>query len=427
MGRKKRHQQPKTTQKDRLAADDDAYRPFQGIRLVEKTTEPEPTDKRPVKPVPKRKSGPIVTGYDKDADFGDILKAWESGQDPSTVKGGLKHPSTVDDRRDFGDIFAEWEREHGQKASRPVAKQQPKINKSQPYRQTKDFGSILSQYEGTDAKPVRPVKQRKPTPEPVVPVSRPEIPYKPSQVKGSGKSFGELLDQFEGKETIVPKAPEPVATPPAPSPIPSAEVHPSDVAWKVELTRTGASKGVLQETYQHPESPVAEEEEDKEQHLFTPSEVQGSGKDFGTLLDSYEQKKAAEDSDFAKIYASWSTMSDEEKAIERSKQIKREPDHPNHTISELRAMQPQVTLDLHGMKAEEAATATGTFLEDSYRHHLLKVCVIPGKGLHSADGKGVLKDIALSEIRLSGVVREAYSPKACYGGSGVIWVILKPS
>jgi hypothetical protein len=84
----------------------------------------------------------------------------------------------------------------------------------------------------------------------------------------------------------------------------------------VELTLPVASKGVLQETYQHPESPVAEEEEDKEQHLFTPSEVQGQ-EGFRTLLDSYEQKKAAEDSDFAKIYASWSTMSDEEKAIER--------------------------------------------------------------------------------------------------------------
>jgi hypothetical protein len=75
---------------------------------VEKTTEPEPKNKRTIPPSPKRKSGPIVTGFDKDADFGDILKAWESGQDPSTVKVRLKHPSTVDDRRDFGDIFAEW-------------------------------------------------------------------------------------------------------------------------------------------------------------------------------------------------------------------------------------------------------------------------------------------------------------------------------
>ena len=90
-------------------------------------------------------------------------------------------------------------------------------------------------------------------------------------------------------------------------------------------------------------------------------------------------------------------------------------------------MQPQVTLDLHGYKADEAAQAARKFLQDSFQHHLLKICLIPGKGIHSEDGNGVLKEVVLSEVRLSGVVREAYSPKACFGGSGVIWVILKDS
>ncbi|MFA6775762.1 MAG: Smr/MutS family protein [Sphaerochaetaceae bacterium] len=405
MGRKKRQQHTKTALKGRLAVEDDAYRPFQGLRYVEST-------KRagtPKKQEPNQKKGFAVAGFDKDADFGDILKAWESGEDPSCVKGELAHPSTVEDARSFGKIFAEWERmqdprlEHDDLPS--------KSTPSKPYRQTKDFGEILSQFEGKSRVVQRTPKQ-KTSAQPIPKDTKQEK----STIRQSGKSFGELLDQYEGKQRdthetcSLPTTPEPVEEPVSPQP-----EEPSDVAWKVELTKTGAKKGSFQDSYRHPVSPQAV---DRDKSSCPSSDI---------MREIKSEESRETDSRFARIYSEWSSMSDEEKAIAKAKEVRNESDKVLPTITELRAMQPQVTLDLHGYTAEQAAKATKDFLADSSQHHLEKICVIPGKGLHSSDGKGVLKDIALSEIRLSGLVREAYSPKACYGGSGVIWIILKES
>ncbi len=88
-------------------------------------------------------------------------------------------------------------------------------------------------------------------------------------------------------------------------------------------------------------------------------------------------------------------------------------------------MSPQAELDLHGLISDVAMLKTREFLEQSRGKGLKKVSIITGKGIHSKDGKGVLQDVVLSEIRLSGIVREAYNPKAIDGGSGAIWVIFK--
>ncbi|MBZ4673493.1 MAG: Smr protein/MutS2 [Spirochaeta sp.] len=128
---------------------------------------------------------------------------------------------------------------------------------------------------------------------------------------------------------------------------------------------------------------------------------------------------------FADTYKQWSTVSDEEAAIKRAQKEKREAKADPYTISALRAMEPQSTLDLHGMKVVEAEQATADFLRSAKEQRLLKVAIITGKGLHNDKGYSLLKEAALSQIRTSKVVREAYTPKAQYGGSGAIWIIMK--
>ena len=130
---------------------------------------------------------------------------------------------------------------------------------------------------------------------------------------------------------------------------------------------------------------------------------------------------------FADTYRKWNELSDEHAAIQKARKEKKEPKVVEKTIGELRALEPEATLDLHGMTVLEAEKASGDFLRASKEKHLLKVAIITGKGLHNDKGYSLLKEAALSQIRLSKVVREAYTPKACHGGSGVIWIILKSS
>ncbi len=130
---------------------------------------------------------------------------------------------------------------------------------------------------------------------------------------------------------------------------------------------------------------------------------------------------------FADTYRKWNELSDEHAAIQKARKEKKEPKVVEKTIGELRALEPEATLDLHGMTVLEAEKACGDFLHASKDKHLKKVAIITGKGLHNDKGYSLLKEAALSQIRLSKVVREAYTPKACHGGSGVIWIILKSS
>jgi DNA-nicking Smr family endonuclease len=88
-------------------------------------------------------------------------------------------------------------------------------------------------------------------------------------------------------------------------------------------------------------------------------------------------------------------------------------------------MKPQDEIDLHGLTSDIAALKVSEFLVNSRNKGLKKVSIITGKGLHSENGKCVLREVALEEIRFSNIVREAYHPKAIDGGSGVIWVIFK--
>ncbi len=89
----------------------------------------------------------------------------------------------------------------------------------------------------------------------------------------------------------------------------------------------------------------------------------------------------------------------------------------------LRAMKPQKTLDLHGLRAEEAVERVRTFLEECRGQGIRKVLVIHGKGKHS---KGPVLPAVIRRCLDDSTVAGEYGPaKREWGGSGALWVILK--
>lgn len=81
-------------------------------------------------------------------------------------------------------------------------------------------------------------------------------------------------------------------------------------------------------------------------------------------------------------------------------------------------------LDLHGMVQEEALAALRYFLRESRLEGHRKVLVIHGKGLHSENRKGVLKD-AVQQVLLKDRNVAAWGEAGRkQGGRGASWVWL---
>lgn len=447
MARKRKHQQAPAAKKE-----DEAFRPFSGINLKEKVSSIASSPSGESRKVVRRNHEPVVGGYQKDADFGDILAAFEAGEDIASVSKGDNVKSRVEDTRSFADIFAEWEESQGI-APRKSKPKKVEIKKSAPYKQTKDFGSILSQFEG---RPQRPAPA-KPAPQPKKPSSGKSMAR--SSVSSSGKSFGDLLAQYEGRP--LPKKPEVKATaqpPVQPRQVQTGGGHEDKhAAMRQQLTEDGvkwAGNGihVMMTDVAHRELKLGQKEERPVSDPAPSSGVKASGKSFGELLEQFYQAKSPQPSDgnpaksgseqvpaleqkgetedskpspFANLYKSWSDGHDEGIAIEQSKADKHESNRSSFTIGQLRAMLPLVTKDMHGMTAEEAEAGTLRFLADSWEHGVPKICIITGKGIHSQDGIPVVKEMVESVLHGSPYVREYASPKARYGGSGALWIILK--
>jgi DNA-nicking Smr family endonuclease len=86
---------------------------------------------------------------------------------------------------------------------------------------------------------------------------------------------------------------------------------------------------------------------------------------------------------------------------------------------------PQATLDLHGLKSEEAHQATQALLQQAKDRDWRCVKIIHGKGLRSAHGKPVLKNrVQLSLLRTQDVLAFCSAP-AWEGGHGAVLVLLK--
>lgn len=333
MAKKKRViiKKQETAGDSRLPIADDAYRPFEAIKKVlpktnEKQAETE-IEKKVVKkaePQSQRKE-PLIKGYDPDANFGDILKAWETTGEMGGVTARMKSHSAVKVAKSFAEILSEWD---GEKVKEQESKKVQPIKPSKQYVPKKDFGSLLDQFDG-----VTPKKDRS-----VAPTQRTATPPPKDEKLRPSKEMAQALQDKAEEDTK----------------------KESSVSWS-----------------------------------------------------------------FADTYKQWNELSDEKAALANSMKEKREERPAFRSVSALRAMEPEVTLDLHGMKVQEAEEACAAFLKESAEKGLRKVSLITGKGLHNDKGFSLLREAALSAIRLSGVVSQAYTPKANYGGSGAIWIILK--
>ena len=94
-------------------------------------------------------------------------------------------------------------------------------------------------------------------------------------------------------------------------------------------------------------------------------------------------------------------------------------------INEVRLMSPEARLDLHGFTSSEAYIEAASFLKEQYYLGKKKVEIVTGKGLHSPDGRAVVRDSVMDAIHDADFIRESYSPRERYGGSGTIHIIFK--
>ncbi len=241
-------------------------------------------------------------------------------------------------------------------------------------------------------------------------IKRASAPYTPE------KNFGEILSSFnerkavtERKETRAKEAvKEEVKVEETSFFISGGEdTVPSNVSWSI--------LGGRNESFVRPPEEVTEKTERKEKKDVKKeervSEPYSPKVPFSSILSSYEKKTdKPREKTFSEIM--------EEKGDGKKKKT-------SLTINELRRMGVQATLDLHGETQKDGTDMILSFLSECAANGLRKVSIITGKGLHSENGTGVLRETALSVLSSSPLVEEVSSAPLSKGGSGALWVILK--
>ncbi|MCB9593813.1 MAG: Smr/MutS family protein [Sandaracinaceae bacterium] len=94
---------------------------------------------------------------------------------------------------------------------------------------------------------------------------------------------------------------------------------------------------------------------------------------------------------------------------------------------ERRGVVAEATLDLHGMRADEAAREVVRFVRDRHRKGVRRVCLVHGKGLHSEGGVGVLGERVVAVLTEGGaapVVQAFATASTELGGAGALIVQL---
>ncbi len=91
----------------------------------------------------------------------------------------------------------------------------------------------------------------------------------------------------------------------------------------------------------------------------------------------------------------------------------------------LARMEVQDSLDLHGMTGREAIQELKAFLESSKRKGYEKVLVVHGRGLHSPEGRSILRPLVKAFLEESPLVKSFGKAKGHLGGSGASWILLR--
>jgi DNA-nicking Smr family endonuclease len=144
--------------------------------------------------------------------------------------------------------------------------------------------------------------------------------------------------------------------------------------------------------------------------------------DFKEILDAWEKKRSGQASAGRK---------DMEDLISRypPKELKEDhelPDReqPSAGARQLRNLEPQETLDLHGMNSREAEQALENFVLECRRRGVRKILVVHGKGHHSP-GEPVLEGVVRRYLEKSPYTGAFGPAERRHGGRGATWVLVR--
>lgn len=103
--------------------------------------------------------------------------------------------------------------------------------------------------------------------------------------------------------------------------------------------------------------------------------------------------------------------------------------HPPRRMKQLNSgtLVPQATLDLHGVTRQAVTEKMSIFIANARYHGWNVLLVITGKGLHSDQGEGVLRQAVEDYLRHQGrdqVVEWGRAPRQ-YGGAGAVVLFLQ--
>ena len=121
--------------------------------------------------------------------------------------------------------------------------------------------------------------------------------------------------------------------------------------------------------------------------------------------------------DFLKLYPPTGKIEIEKKQGEP----KKTPQSPGRKT--LEKMEPQCTLDVHGLRAEEAKREVQSFIRKCRRSKIKKGFIIHGKGLHSEDG-AVLRPMIRKLLDSHPQIKNWGKAPLREGGEGATWFIL---
>ena len=90
-----------------------------------------------------------------------------------------------------------------------------------------------------------------------------------------------------------------------------------------------------------------------------------------------------------------------------------------------RNLEVEQEIDLHGLRVDEATHRLHRFLTSAATRKLRKILVIHGKGLHSSDGRPVLRDQIRSFLEDHPLAGQMGTPGREHGGAGATWVMVR--
>jgi DNA-nicking Smr family endonuclease len=144
--------------------------------------------------------------------------------------------------------------------------------------------------------------------------------------------------------------------------------------------------------------------------------------DFKEILDAWEKKRTRRP---------FPGRQDMEELISRYPLKESKEDHepsnlerPSSGSGNLRNLEPQATLDLHGMNSREAEQALDNFVLECRRRGVRKILVVHGKGHHS-QGEPVLQGVVRSYLEKSPYTGAFGPAQRRHGGRGATWVIIR--